>query len=146
MLAGVLGRLKNLGLLAAALLAWWYVSVHVLDKTTRTLLPPPTQVLAAAWELIQSGDLWRHVRDSVKRELVAFLWATSSIPLGIAMGWWKAVEAQFDPLVEVLRPVPPLGKTSHQALHETLAALQELFESHGLGDRAVIKEEGNLPA
>jgi ABC-type nitrate/sulfonate/bicarbonate transport system permease component len=109
MLAGVLGRLKNLGLLAAALLAWWYVSVHVLDKTTRTLLPPPTQVLVAAWELIQSGDLWRHVRDSVKRELVAFLWATSSIPLGIAMGWWKAVEDQVDPLIEMLRPVPPLA-------------------------------------
>ena len=109
MLAGVLGRLKNLGLLAAALLAWWYVSVHVLDKTTRTLLPPPTQVLVAALELLQSGDLWRHVRDSVKRELVAFLWATSSIPLGIAMGWWKAVEDQVDPLIELLRPVPPLA-------------------------------------
>jgi ABC-type nitrate/sulfonate/bicarbonate transport system permease component len=109
MLAGVLGRLKNLGLLAAALVAWWYVSVHVLDKTTRALLPPPTQVLVAAWELVQSGDLWRHVRDSVKRELVAFLWATSSIPLGIAMGWWKAVEDQVDPVIELLRPVPPLA-------------------------------------
>ena len=109
MLAGVLGRLRNLGVLAVALLAWWYVSVHVLDKTTRTLLPPPAQILTAAWELIQSGDLWRHVRDSVKREFVAFLWASASIPLGIAMGWWKAVEDQVDPLIEILRPVPPLA-------------------------------------
>lgn len=109
MLAGVLGRLRNLGVLAAALLVWWYVSVHVLDKTTRALLPPPTQILTAAWELVQSGDLWRHVRDSVKREFVAFLWATVSIPLGIAMGWWKTVEDQVDPLVEILRPVPPLA-------------------------------------
>jgi ABC-type nitrate/sulfonate/bicarbonate transport system permease component len=109
MLAGILGRLKNLGLLAAVLLLWWYVSVHVLDKTTRTLLPPPTQILTAAWELIDAGDLWRHLRDSVKREFVAFLWASSSIPLGIAMAWWKRVEEQVDPLVEILRPVPPLA-------------------------------------
>ena len=81
----------------------------MLDKTTRVLLPPPTQVVSAAWELIESGDLWRHVRDSVKRELVAFIWASVSIPLGIAMGWWKAFEAQVDPLVEILRPVPPLA-------------------------------------
>lgn len=127
MLAGVLGRLKNLGLLAAALLAWWYVSVHVLDKTTRTLLPPPTQVLVAAWELLQSGDLWRHVRDSVKRELVAFLWATSSIPLGIAMGWWKAVEDQVDPLVEILRPVPPLAWIPLSILWFGIGDLQNQF-------------------
>ena len=88
---------------------WWYVSTHVLDKTTRTLLPPPQAILVAAWDLLQSGDLWRHLRDSVKRELVAFLWASVSIPLGIAMGWWKLVENQFDPIVEMLRPVPPLA-------------------------------------
>ena len=49
------------------------------------------------------------MRDSLKREIVAFLWATSAIPLGIAMGWSKVVNEQVDPLVEVLRPVPPLA-------------------------------------
>jgi ABC-type nitrate/sulfonate/bicarbonate transport system permease component len=49
------------------------------------------------------------LRDSLKREIVAFLWATSAIPLGIAMGWSKVVNEQVDPLVEVLRPVPPLA-------------------------------------
>src|SRR5260370_4256921 len=32
-----------------------------------------------------------------------------AVPLGIAMGWWKRVEAQVDPIAEMLRPVPPLA-------------------------------------
>ncbi len=104
-----LSRVRHLGLLAAVVAAWWAVSTHVLDESTRALLPPPQAIAVAAWELATSGDLWRHLRDSLKREVIAFLWATSAIPLGIAMGWWRAVEDQFDPLVEVLRPIPPLA-------------------------------------
>src|ERR1700675_4887285 len=104
-----LRRLGHLALLPALLAAWWYVSVRVLDQTTRALLPPPQDVVAAAWELIRSGDLWHHLRDSLMRELVAFLWALLAVPLGIAMAWWKGVENQVDPLIEMLRPVPPLA-------------------------------------
>ena len=99
----------NLLLLAALVAAWWGISTYALDKSTRALLPPPTEVATAAWELAKSGELWKHLKDSLKRELVAFLWATTAIPLGIAMGWWRAVEDQVDPIVEVLRPVPPLA-------------------------------------
>ena len=104
-----LRKLRNLALLAALLVVWQAISVWMLDRTTRTLLPPPTTVLQAAWELINNGDLFRHLRDSLKREMVAFLWATTAIPLGIAMSWWKPVNDQVDPLIEMLRPVPPLA-------------------------------------
>lgn len=90
-------------------MAWWAISTFALDKHTRALLPPPQEVATAAWELGKSGELWKHLRDSLKREFVAFLWATLAIPLGIAMGWWRSVEDQVDPVVEVLRPVPPLA-------------------------------------
>ena len=109
MYAAVLARVSNLGLLAAVVAAWWGGSTFLLDQSTRALLPPPQDIVAAAWELARSGDLWRHFRDSIRREFVAFAWATSAIPLGIAMGWWKSVEDQVDPLVEVLRPIPPLA-------------------------------------
>jgi ABC-type nitrate/sulfonate/bicarbonate transport system permease component len=102
-------RLRVLGLLTTLLAIWQLVSMFVLDRTTALLLPPPTQVLKALWELISSGDLFVHARDSLRRELVAFVWATSAIPLGIAMGWSKAINEQVDPLIEVLRPVPPLA-------------------------------------
>ena len=102
-------RLKNLGLLAVLLGLWQYTSLWILDDTTRVLLPPPTKIFTAAWELIRSGELYRHTRDSLKREMMAFLFASASIPIGIAMGWWQRVEDQVDPLIEMLRPIPPLA-------------------------------------
>ena len=109
MLKALVARLRSLALLAALIVAWWYVSTQILDRTTRALLPPPQAIAVAAWELMRTGDLWRHLRDSLTREIVAFLWALSAVPLGIAMGWWKAIEAQVDPITELLRPVPPLA-------------------------------------
>jgi ABC-type nitrate/sulfonate/bicarbonate transport system permease component len=45
----------------------------------------------------------------LRREFTSFLWALIAIPLGVAMGWWKRVHDQLDPLVEMLRPIPPLA-------------------------------------
>jgi len=102
-------RLKNLGLLAVVLLLWQLASTYLLDKTTAVLLPPPSAIGRAAWDMIQSGDLFTHLLDSLRREFVAFIWALSAIPLAIAMGWSKTINDQVDPLIEVLRPVPPLA-------------------------------------
>ena len=105
----LLRRLLRLSFLALLLLAWQYGSVVLLDETTRALLPPPTAVAKAAWDLLLSGELLRHLRDSLRREFTAFLWAVTAIPLGIAMGWWRAVNEQLDPVTEILRPIPPLA-------------------------------------
>ena len=102
-------RLSRLTVPVALLLVWQAISMFVLDDTTRVLLPPPTAVAKAAWELTVSGELPRHLRDSLRREFIAFAWALSAIPVGIAMGWWKRVHDQLDPLVEMLRPIPPLA-------------------------------------
>ena len=46
--AGMLARLGRLTVPAILLAAWQYVSMFVLDETTRALLPAPTAVAAAA--------------------------------------------------------------------------------------------------
>lgn len=107
--SGLVRRLRSMCLILALLMAWQYVSTQILDKTTAVLLPAPTQIAVGAWELLSSGELFRHAVDSLKREGIAFAWALLAIPLGLAMGWWKSVNEQIDPLVEVLRPVPPLA-------------------------------------
>ncbi len=107
--ARLAGRLSRLALPIVLLLAWQVVSTRVLDETTRALLPPPTAVAVAAWELLMSGDLFRHLYDSLRREFTAFVWSLVAIPIGVAMGWWKLVNDQVDSLVEVLRPIPPLA-------------------------------------
>lgn len=108
-LRAVLRKVRHFGLLAVLMAAWWFVSAEVLDQSSRVLLPPPQAIVKAAWELTRSGELWTHLHDSLQREIVAFLWACVAIPIGIAMGWWRAVEDQFDPVIEMLRPVPPLA-------------------------------------
>jgi ABC-type nitrate/sulfonate/bicarbonate transport system permease component len=104
-----LSLLRPLWLLTALLGLWQLGSTLLLDPASATLLPPPSAIFKAFWELLQSGELWHHLRDSLKREFVAFAWSCLSIPLGLAIGYWKAVEEQFNPLVEVLRPIPPLA-------------------------------------
>ena len=109
LLKALAARLSHLVLLTALIALWWYVSTELLDRTTRALLPAPHTIAVAAWELIRTGDLARHTFDSLGREFIAFAWALSAVPLGIAMGWWKHAEQQIDPIVEMLRPVPPLA-------------------------------------
>ena len=102
------GRVRRLRARRLLLLVWQYVSTSVLDETRAYCCRHRGHLLRGVGT-DRLGDLWRHLGDSLKREAVAFLWATIAIPLGIAMGWWKAVDEQFDPLMEVLRPIPPLA-------------------------------------
>jgi ABC-type nitrate/sulfonate/bicarbonate transport system permease component len=107
--AVLLDRAKRLLAPAVVLGVWQCISTFVLDETTRALLPPPTAVAATFFEMIRSGELFRHLFDSLRREFTAFSWALIAIPLGVAMGWWKPVHAQLNPLIEMLRPIPPLA-------------------------------------
>lgn len=109
LLTNLLKKIRGLVFIGALLVLWQYISTVVLDETTRALLPAPTAIVPAAWELISSGELLHHAGDSLKREAVAFLWASIAIPIGIAMSWWRAVDEQLDPLMEILRPIPPLA-------------------------------------
>lgn len=105
-------RLPRLTLLAVLLLVWQGISGLYLprvDPNLVTLLPPPSEVLRAAWELAAGGELWKHLWASLRREFIAFCAALAAIPLGIAMGWWRAVHDQVDPVVEMLRPIPPIA-------------------------------------
>lgn len=74
-----------------------------------TLLPPPTAIGKAAVALIASGELLMHLWQSLKRELIAFAFALAAVPIGIAMGWSRRVHEQIDPIIEILRPIPPIA-------------------------------------
>ena len=102
-------QLRRLILLLILLAVWEFASRYILDKTQATLLPPPSGVLNGAIELGFSGELWKHIRDSLAREFIAFCYASVAIPLGIVMGCFKWVNEQVDPIIEILRPIPPIA-------------------------------------
>jgi len=67
-------------------------------------------VLEQAIKLISNGQLFVHILKSMQRVIIAFVVScVLAIPLGIAIGWWKRFEDMVDPLMEILRPIPPLA-------------------------------------
>jgi taurine transport system permease protein len=77
-------------------------------------LPSPEAVLARFVEIWRNGyqnsSLWQHVGSSVMRVLAGFfLGSIIGIPLGYAMGLSGWFRGWFDPIVEFMRPVPPLA-------------------------------------
>lgn len=77
-------------------------------------LPPPEAVVARLAEIARNGyqgtGLGDHLFASVLRVLAGFgLGALVGIPLGYAMGLSAFVRGWFDPIVEFMRPVPPLA-------------------------------------
>ena len=77
-------------------------------------LPPPEQVWSRFIDLningYQNVGLWENVFWSLFRVIVGFaLGCLFGIPLGFAMGLNSWLRGWFDPIVEFMRPVPPLA-------------------------------------
>ncbi len=77
-------------------------------------LPPPESVVDRLGEIADEGyqnfTLWEHLGWSLLRVVVGFLLgAIVGIPLGYAMGLSDWFRGWFDPIVEFMRPVPPLA-------------------------------------
>lgn len=109
---GLITYLPNLTTLVCLLLFWQFTStvwLPSIDPFMAVLMPAPSQIVVTAVELISSGELGYHSLASIKREAVAFAFAALAIPLGMAMGWSRVVHNQLDPIIEIMRPIPPLA-------------------------------------
>ena len=68
----------------------------------------PATMSYAAW--VFSGELIHDASASLYRVVVGFLiGAGLALPLGLAMGANEKVYKFFDPLLQVLRPIPPIA-------------------------------------
>ena len=98
----------------AALLCLWQAAV-VWGLLDAAIFPAPTAILSAGWELgvqgLPRGSLLHsHLLYSLLRVLCGFVLAVLvGVPLGICMGWSRRVRSIISPLVELVRPVPPLA-------------------------------------
>lgn len=108
------GGNRLLGLLSVSLLliAWWVLSANGL--VNQLFLPEPTKVwdafITTATTGYQGATLDEHVTESLKRILSGFSLACAvGVPLGLVMGVSRHVRTFFDPLIEIFRPLPPLG-------------------------------------
>jgi len=74
------------------------------------LLPTPVEVGRVALDLTASGELARHVLASLWRVVQGFgLAAVAALGLGVLVGLCVPLRLMAEPLIELLRPIPPLA-------------------------------------
>jgi ABC-type nitrate/sulfonate/bicarbonate transport system permease component len=94
---------------AIGFLMLWELAARLVWRDAQ-VLPAPTQALAAAFRHMTAGELAGHIGTSLSRIAGGFaLGATCGIALGVAAGWYRGLGRLVRPVVDLLRPIPPLA-------------------------------------
>ena len=96
-----------------AFLALWSLAGGLVELTrpfNPLFLPAPWVVIGALLELARKGQLWMHVGATLERVAIGFgVGAVLAVALGLLAGQVRAVRNIIEPVVELLRPIPPLA-------------------------------------
>ena len=113
-------------LVPLAALAFWQL-LSSMGWVNATILPSPMRVLVKWWAYLRpleafdaaqssylkwcfSGELIQDALGSLYRVLVGFfIGGALALPLGLAMGYSRVAYGLFNPLIQVLRPIPPIA-------------------------------------
>ncbi len=109
----------------AVLALWQWLSVQAIVNPQ--ILPAPTAVLVKWWEYLMpteaydpaksgylawifSGELIHDAYSSLFRVVTGFvIGAGMALPMGLLMGANERIYKLFNPLIQVLRPIPPIA-------------------------------------
>ncbi|HJH31778.1 MAG TPA: ABC transporter permease [Methanosarcinaceae archaeon] len=99
--------LEALSLLAIVVL--WQLVADLIIKN-KLFLPSFVDVVLSFSKVVKSGAIFTDISVSLLHFGIGlFLAFIIGIPIGIAMGWFKTVNRIFDPIIEIIRPIPPLA-------------------------------------
>jgi ABC-type nitrate/sulfonate/bicarbonate transport system permease component len=89
-----------------ALLVLWELSVRLQWVVTPTW-PAVSTVFMTFWQSCLDGTYTEVFGSSLRRLLIGYVLATVfAIAFGLAMGVWRRMYLLFEPLIELLRPIP----------------------------------------
>ncbi|HLI20495.1 MAG TPA: ABC transporter permease [Stellaceae bacterium] len=72
-----------------------------------TFLPPPSAILATFWGFVASGSFFAPLAQTILFLFVGYgIGCIAAVALGILMGYSRSVFNFFEPLTELLRPLP----------------------------------------
>jgi len=90
-----------------AILFWEIIAV-IIDDPSR--LPRFSMIVISFYDLTIKGYLLSDVSMSLYHFGIGILAAFCvGVPLGIFMGWFKKIFIALDPIIELIRPIPPLA-------------------------------------
>lgn len=91
---------------AAFLIVWQAVAAGPLSDTS---FPYAFATLDRLAGLVRTGEFWGAVGDTLSTSLVGFATATAiGVPLGLAMGSSRTIDALVRVPIEVAKPIPPI--------------------------------------
>lgn len=101
--------MKKLGVLAVLVfISLWHLSI-AFNIFSNEVLPFPHEVFEAFLDLAQNS-LLKDVIESSLRVLVGFsIAAICGIFFGALLAYYKPLNAAFSPLIELVRPIPPIA-------------------------------------
>src|SRR5207253_6171176 len=105
-------RMIRTAALVGALAAWALVAYgnRALALMNPVLLPTPGEVVAVAAPQIRDGSLARHLAVSSLRIVEGFgLAAAAALGLGLLVAVWVPARLALEPVIEFVRPIPPLA-------------------------------------
>ncbi|ADI74839.1 binding-protein-dependent transport systems inner membrane component [Methanohalobium evestigatum Z-7303] len=94
--------------LIVAVTLWQIVAEYIIRR--ELLLPSFFDVVTSFISTVESGTLFIDFSISLMHFGIGVIAALLiGIPVGIVMGWFKTVNRISDPIIEILRPIPPLA-------------------------------------
>lgn len=108
------GRMVTAVIVYLVLYLAWYYSTRHLTSATKLRFPSPSDVLAAFDQIntigYAGGTLGQHIWATLYRVIIGFALASSlGVAAGIGMGLSKRLELFLNPLIQFVRPIPPLA-------------------------------------
>jgi ABC-type nitrate/sulfonate/bicarbonate transport system permease component len=104
------GNRVLLGILSFGTLLAIYSIASNLPNANHVITPPPQEILGTLIDGFTDGSLFSAIGASLVRVLTGYaLGCGSAIVLGVLMGWFRVFEYLVDPIVEAVRPIPPLA-------------------------------------
>jgi ABC-type nitrate/sulfonate/bicarbonate transport system permease component len=103
------GRILLPWLGLGGLLAFWAL-LSASGAINELLLPSPLAVITAGIDEFASGVLIPNILISVKRVLTGYALAVAiGVGLGLFVGWNDRLYRALNPVIEALRPIPPIA-------------------------------------
>jgi NitT/TauT family transport system permease protein len=103
-------RLAGIGAIAAVVLLWWLATLGTGAENrlvSPVILPSPAEVIRSFPSLLNERALLQSIAATLRRVLIGFgLGILVGVPLGIAAGSWRVIEAAGAPLALFGRNLP----------------------------------------
>lgn len=98
----------RLAMILGLLVFWQLISDFKL--VNNFILPAPTAIVAGFFGLLADGRLFLDILISMQRVLAGFFIALIfAVPLGLFLGFNETAAYYFSPIINFLRPIPPIS-------------------------------------